>query len=244
MHREQLAAERLRDAMSAVEHHVEREVRCPSPAAIARTSSCTGLPCVTPQRASGWPMRAASCSTSVVSRPARPGRDELRPAREAREEVRLDEPRRDAHVGARPLAVQPHRDVGAEATHPRERRVVARIVVDDAHRREHLVAEHRAQLVVGVAAVRAGGDEHDDVFEAHEPVELLEDGRHDDLARLGPRAVADADRDRPPPRTTSRSGGPATGRRSASSTAARSSAAARRVAAARRRSCAPRAARP
>src|SRR6185436_21055231 len=35
--------------------------------------------------------------------------------------------------------------------------------------------------------------------EAHEPVELLEDGRHDDLARLGPRAVADADRDRPPP---------------------------------------------
>ena len=78
-------------------------------------------------------------------------------------------------------------------------RLVTGIVIDDAHGREHLVAEHRAQLGVGVAAVRAGGDEHDHVFEAHEAVELLEDGRHHDLARLGPRAVADADRDRPSP---------------------------------------------
>ena len=69
-------------------------------------------------------------------------------------------------------------------------------MVDDANRPEHLVAEHRAQLLLGVAAMRPRGDEQHDVIEAHEPVQLLEDGRDDDLPRLGPSAVADADRDR------------------------------------------------
>ena len=140
-------------------------------------------------------MRAASWSVSVVSSPASPGATIFGPARETREEMRLDEARGDADVGLRPLAVEPHRDVGAEAAHPGQRRLVARVVIDDANRREHLVAEHRAQLLVGVAAVRARGDQHDDVLQAHEAVELLEDGRHDDLPRLRPRAVADADRD-------------------------------------------------
>ena len=43
--------------------------------------------------------------------------------------------------------------------------------------------------------MRARGDEHDDVLQAHEALELLEDGRHHDLPRLWARAVADADRD-------------------------------------------------
>ena len=184
----------------------------PVAAAIARTSSCTGLPSVTPQRASGWPMRAASCSVSVVSSPASPGATSFGPPEKPAKKCGSTKPvvmRTSAsthslfsHTGTsapkRPIQVS--------------ERVVARVVVDDAHRREHLVAEHRAQLVVGVAAVRAGRDEDDDVLEPHEPLELLEQRRDDDLARLRARAVADADRDRlRRPRTTSRSGGPATG---------------------------------
>ena len=40
---------------------------------MARTSSWTGLPSVMPQVARGCPILAASCSTSTVSSPARPG---------------------------------------------------------------------------------------------------------------------------------------------------------------------------
>ena len=104
----------------------------PVPAAIARTSSCTGLPSVTPQRASGWPIRRASCSVSTVSRPARPGRDHLRAAGEAGEEVRLDEPGGDLHVGRAPLPVEPDRNAVAERADPLQGRVVPGVVVDDA----------------------------------------------------------------------------------------------------------------
>ena len=171
----------------------------PVAAAIARTSSCTGLPCVTPQRASGWPIRAASWSTRVVSRPARPGATSFGPPEKPAKKCGSTNPV-VMRTSARAHSLFSHTGTSApkRPIHVSVD-VVTGIVIDDAHGREHLVAEHRAQLGVGVAAVRAGGDEHDHVFEAHEPVELLEDGRHHDLARLGPRAVADADRDRPPP---------------------------------------------
>ena len=42
-------------------------------AAAARMSACIGLSRITPQVDRGWPTRRASCSTSTVSRPARPG---------------------------------------------------------------------------------------------------------------------------------------------------------------------------
>ncbi len=79
-------ARRRRPARCAALRRARRRARSrvPVAAAIARTSSCTGLPCVMPQRAAGWPMRAASCSVSVVSRPARPGATSFGPAREAR----------------------------------------------------------------------------------------------------------------------------------------------------------------
>ena len=106
-------ARRRTPARSASRRRARRRARSAVPvaAAIARTSSCTGLPCVTPQRASGWPMRAASCRVSVVSRPARPGATSFGPPEKPGEEVRLDEPGRDADVGLDPLAVQPDRDV-------------------------------------------------------------------------------------------------------------------------------------
>ena len=135
VHREQLAAERPRDPLLAVEHDVEREVRCRCAAAIARTSSCTGLPCVTPQRASGCPMRAASCSVSVVSRPARPGATSFGPPEKPAKKCGSTKPVVMRTSAVDPLAVEPDRHVGAEAAHPGERRVVARVVVDDAHRR-------------------------------------------------------------------------------------------------------------
>ena len=42
-------------------------------AAMARTSSWTGLPSMLPQVALGSPMRGPSCSVKIVSSPARPG---------------------------------------------------------------------------------------------------------------------------------------------------------------------------
>ena len=198
MHREQLAAEGLRDALLAVEHDVEREIRAGRRGdrahvvvhriAVRHAPARVGVP----------------DARGVVERQRRleagePRRDELRPAREPAKKCGSTKPvvmRTSAsthslfsHTGTsapkRPIQVS---DDG-----------VARIVVDDAHRREHLVAEHRAQLVLAVAAVRPGRDEHDDVLEPHEPLELLEQRRDDDLARLRARAVADADRDRAAP---------------------------------------------
>ncbi len=51
----------------------------PVASAMARTSSWTGLPWMTPQVARGSPIRAASCSTRTVSRAARPGATSLGP---------------------------------------------------------------------------------------------------------------------------------------------------------------------
>ena len=197
MHGEELAAEGARDPLLAVEHDVEREVRAGGRGDRAHVVVHGVALRDAPARV------GVADARGVVQRQrrleAREARgDELRTAGEAGEEVRLDEAGGDADIGGDPLAVEPHRHVGAVAAHPGQRALVAGIVVDDAHGGEHLVAEHRAQLVGRVAAMGAGGDEHDDVLEPHEALELLEQGGHDDLARLRARAVADADRDRPP----------------------------------------------
>jgi hypothetical protein len=69
-------------------------------------------------------------------------------------------------------------------------------MVDHSNARDDLVAEHLPQLLVRIAAMGAGGDEHGDVPQRDDALELLEDGRDDDAARLGSRAVTDAQRDR------------------------------------------------
>ena len=173
-----------------------REKSTPVAAAMARTSSWIGLPSVIPQRAGGARCARASWSVRTVSSPARPGATIFGPPREAGEEVRLDEAGRDPDVGLDPAPVQPDRDVGAEAptqTSDASSRASWLTTPTAASTSSPNIA---AQLLRGVPAMGAGGDEHDDVLETDDAVELLQDRRDDDLARLGPGAVAGADRDR------------------------------------------------
>jgi hypothetical protein len=81
------------------------------------------------------------------------------------------------------------------AAAPDEGVAVTGVVVDDGDGGEQLRAEHLRQLVMRVAAVGSGGDEEDDVLRWDDPLELVEDGGHDDVPRLGSRSVADADGD-------------------------------------------------
>ena len=171
----------------------------PVAAAIARTSSCTGLPTVTPQVARGSPMRRASCSASTVSRPARPGRDQLRAAAEAGEEVRLDEAGGDPHVGVDPLAVQPDRDVPAEPAQVAQAALVAGVVVDDpdpvrpARRRAWPAARRRCCR--GGCRWRPAARRP---RRRTSPSSSSSSGRDHHLPRLRPGAVAHRDRDRLP----------------------------------------------
>lgn len=80
--------------------------------------------------------------------------------------------------------------------HPDERCLVARVVVDHPHAVDDVVAEHLPELGVGVAPVRSGRDQDDDVLEPDDRGQLLEERGNHDSARLWARAVADADRDR------------------------------------------------
>ena len=203
----------------------------PVAAAIARTSSCTGLPSVTPQRASGCPMRAASWSVSVVSRPARPGRDELRAAREAREEVRLDEAGRDAHVGRRPTrcSARParRRRSGPSRSATAASRASWLTTRTAASTSSPSIARSSSSVLPRCVPVATSTTTSS---RRTSPSSSSSSAGTTMCARLRARAVADADRDRArAPRTTSRSGGPATGWRSASSTAARPSARRRRM---------------
>ena len=168
----------------------------PVAAAIARTSSCTGLPCVTPQRASGWPMRAASWRVSVVSRPARPGATSFGPPEKPAKKC----------GSTNPVVMRTSASTHSLFSHTGTSAPKRPIQVSDAASRASWLTTRTAESTSSpsiarssssaVAAVRAGRDEHDDVLETHEPLELLEQRRHDDLARLRARAVADADRDR------------------------------------------------
>jgi len=124
------------------------------------------------------------------------GHDSFGTAAEAGEEVGLDEAGGDAQVGLHPLRVEPDGDAVAVLAHPGERRAVARVVVDDADAVVDLVAEHAAQLLLGVAAVRPRRHEDRDVVEVDDAVELLEHGGDHEVARLGPGAVAHRDGDR------------------------------------------------
>ena len=76
-----------------------------------------------------------------------------------------------------------------------ERVGIASVVVDDLDAREDLLAEHRAQLVVGVAAVRPRGDEDHDVRVSDDARKLVQHRRNHQFARLRARAVAHRDRD-------------------------------------------------
>ena len=111
--------------------------------------------------------RAVERADRVRVRDAR--RDHLAAARVARHEMRLDEPGRDAHVGFDEAAVELDR----RAPRRREaeidvRRIVARVVVLDAHRFEDpRVADDLGELLAFVRPMQARGDEHGDAFARH-----------------------------------------------------------------------------
>ena len=94
----------------------------PVAAAIARTSSCTGLPSSTPQVARGCADPRRVVQRQHRLEPGQARRDQLRAAAEAGEEVRLDEAGRDPDVGLDPAPVQPDRHAGAERARPRRAR--------------------------------------------------------------------------------------------------------------------------
>ena len=108
--------------------------------------------------------------------------------------MRFDEARCDAHVGRAPFAVQPHRDVRAEPAAPGDGVAGAGVVVDDPDGVDDGIAEHGPQLGVGVRPVGAGGDEHHDVVEIDDAVELVEQGGDHQVPRLRAGDVAGRDR--------------------------------------------------
>ena len=199
----------------------------PVAAAIARTSSCTGLPCVTPQRASGWPIRAASWSTRVVSRPARPGATSFgppeKPAKKCgstnpvvmRTSARAHSlfshtgtsaPKRPIHVSVETsraswLTTRTDASTSSPSIERSSSSVLPRCVpvATSTTTSSRRTSPSSSSRMAGTTIWRGWG---------RVPSQML---------------IATVRR----PRTTSRSGGPATGRRSASSTAARSSSAAR-----------------
>ena len=68
-------------------------------------------------------------------------------------------------------------------------------MIDNTHAVDDVVPEHLPQLGVGVLAMGAGRDENDDVLEADDAVELLEQRGYDNTSRLRACAVAHRDRD-------------------------------------------------
>ena len=191
--REQVAGEDLDDALLAVEQHVEHEVdagrgRNRADGVVHRVADGDA-----PRRVRiADPPRVVEHQGGLEAGEA--GRIQLRAAAEPGEEVRLDEAGRDAHIRIDPLLVEPHRNVEDLAA-PAQRRVVARVVVHDAHTLDHVGAEHRDDLVGRVRTVSAGGDEHDDVVGVDDPLELVEHGRDHHVPRLRSGAVTHRDRD-------------------------------------------------
>ena len=122
------------------------------------------------------------------------GRDHLGAAAEAGEEVRLHEPRRDAHVRREPFLVQVDRRAGFRLAEIRERRVVAAVVVDDGVVRDDVVAEHAFELGARVRPMRARRHEDRDVL-GLVVRQLFEDRAQHRLARLRARDVAHGNRD-------------------------------------------------
>ena len=141
-------------------------------------------------------MRAASCSVSTVSSPARPGATIFGPPEKPAKKCGSTKPVVILTSASSHSRFSQTGHVVAEPADPRQRGVVAGVVVDDPDRVDDLVAEHRAQLRRRVAAVGAGRDEEHDVVEGDDAVELVEDRGDHDVARLRARDVTDADRDR------------------------------------------------
>ena len=171
VHREQLAGEDVGHLLGTVEQYVAR--KAPGERGRLLRGCCRGPGC----RRSAPGRGGVADPPAVVQvhhrlEPRQPRRHHLGAAGEAREEVRLDEPRGDADVGLHPLGVDPDRDAVIRPAEVGQRRVVARVVVDDPAVLDHFIAEHRPQLGVGVPAVRAGGDEDCDVLRCEDAVEL------------------------------------------------------------------------
>ena len=198
----------------------------PVPAAMARTSSWTGLPCVTPQRASGWPMRAASCRTSVVSRPASPGATSFGPPEKPAKKCGSTNPvvmRRSAsahwlfsHTGTS----APKRPIQVSEDSSRASWLTTRT---DASTSSPSIARNSSSVLPRCVPVATSSTMSSRRTSPSSSSRMAGTTTCRGCGRVPSQMLIATV---PPPRTTSRRGRPATGRRSASSTAARASGAA------------------
>ena len=121
------------------------------------------------------------------------GEDPLVAAGEAGHEVRFDEAEHDAAVGLDIVTSHGNREPVAGRADGHERAGVMRVVVHHPVARQHLRADHGAQLVRGVDPVRAGAIDDDDLLRRHVR-ELGEDPGQQAIGRQRPRDVRDDDR--------------------------------------------------
>ena len=125
---------------------------------------------------------------------ARPGATIFGPPGESGEQVRLDEAGQDLDVVVQEVGVDPDRAARAGLTEVAVPPEVERVVVDHPVAPRDLRAEHPLQLLRGVAAMGAGGDEDGDVGRVN-VVDLGEDDGQDAAGRGGAGHVADDDGD-------------------------------------------------
>ena len=154
-------------------------------------------------------MRAASCSVSVVSRPASPGATSFGPPEKPAKKC----------GSTNPVVMRTSASTHSLFSHTGTSAPKRPIQVSDASSRASWLTTRTDESTSSPSIARSSSSvlprcvpvatSTTTSSSRTSPVELLEQRRHDDLARLRARAVADADRDRAAPRrTTSRSGGP------------------------------------
>jgi hypothetical protein len=193
MHGEQLAGERAHHLLLAVQGDVEPEVD-PADGRDHRADVVVhGVALADAPYGVGRADALSVVQGEDGLQAREPGDAQLRAPAEPGEEVRLDEARGDPDVRLHPVSVEPHGHSVAVAAHPHEGRLVARVVVEHVDPVDDVVAQHRPELGLGVAAVGAGGHEDDDVVDVDDALDLLQHGRDHEVARLGPGAVADGD---------------------------------------------------
>ena len=193
VHRAELAREGLDHLLLAVEDHVEAEVRRRRRRPRRGCPCGRGCPRARPRWPSGRRCAARRAARARCQGPARPGVTSFGPPLKPAKKCGSTKPVVMRRSACDPHAVDPHRHAVAVLAEEGQRGLVARVVVDDPHALDDVVAEHRPDLLVGVAAVRAGGDEDHDVVVAD--AQLVEDGGDHLVARLGAGAVAHRDRD-------------------------------------------------
>ena len=100
----------------------------------------------------------------MVSSPAKPGMTPFGPSRETREEVGFDEAGNDAHISLQVVPIDPDWHSCRGGTEPGQHRSVGRVVIDDRHGRDDLLAKHLREFLVGHRTVRAVADKDDELL--------------------------------------------------------------------------------